>query len=70
MSTSEAYSAGDSDGWSAANFAVAYQDIARYSEAPAPTEYRSNITTDRQRWDYEAGYEAGWNRFMNEDYAE
>lgn len=70
MGNSEHYESGHSRGWNRANFGVAYENVARYSEPAEPVEYPSNVKTDRDRWDFESGFEAGWNQFMNEDYPE
>lgn len=70
MSNSEAYDAGFHSGRIAANFAVAYANASNHDDAPDVTDYRGYDATTQQRWDFERGYEDGWNHYMREDYPE
>lgn len=64
---SEAYQSGHEHGTNSANFADAYENVIRHSEAPIPTEYRGHDKTDRDRWDYERGFADGWDAYMADD---
>lgn len=70
MSEHDFYELGKDRGSTAANYAVAYENAERYAESPGPTDKSPLVQTEQQRWDYERGFDDGWNAYMNEDYPE
>lgn len=64
------FDTGDSRGWDAANFAVAYEGAAKSTDPGDPTAAAAaaGYTNPADRLNFATGYAAGWNRYMREDY--
>jgi len=67
---SEVWERGESRGWTAANFAVAYENATKSSEPPdyATAADEAGYSHPADLLNFGAGFSAGWYRYMREDY--